>query len=550
MTQREALNILKTGRSVFLTGAAGSGKTYVLNQYIKYLQDKGVGVGVTASTGIAATHMEGMTIHSWAGIGIKDVLTDWDLNDLEEKSYLRDRLQSTSVLIIDEVSMLAHHRLDLVDQVVRRLRKNSAPFGGLQVVLCGDFFQLPPVMRAGERETYFAYYSDAWKALDPAILYLEEQHRQSDMSYLKILNAIRNGEVDEELVQTLHSRFHKDTKKDEESTKLYSHNANVDNENERELGALSGRTAEYYMTHKGSSHIAETLKKNCLAPEILRVKEGARVMFVKNDPERRYANGTLGIVLRCDGGRLEVKMKNGKKIDVEPVSWKIEEDGKKKAEIIQHPLRLAWAITVHKSQGMSLDAAVVDLSRSFEPGMGYVALSRVRSLDGLSLVGLNEKALQVNSEVAEYDLELRERSAHHAREVAGLSAAKLNSYHDSFLESTAGASKKKKKKEKVSTVEQTKKMIQDGGSLREVADARGLTVGTILDHLEKIKDTDPKFDFSVLKGEMSQTRLKQITAALAKSGMEGGKYLLSPAKNILGSKFSFDEIRLGRLFMR
>ncbi|MEI6494680.1 MAG: helix-turn-helix domain-containing protein, partial [bacterium] len=416
-----------------------------------------------------------------------------------------------------------------------------------------DFFQLPPIMRAGERETYFAYYSDAWKSLDPAILYLEEQHRQSDMSYLKILNAIRNGEVDDETVRMLHSRFHKDTKtkeKDEEATKLYSHNANVDTENERELGALSGRTAEYYMTHKGAPHIAETLKKNCLAPEILRLKEGARVMFVKNDPERRYANGTLGVVLRCDGGRLEVKMKNGKMINVEPVSWKIEEDGKKKAEIIQHPLRLAWAITVHKSQGMSLDAAIVDLSRSFEPGMGYVALSRVRSLDGLSLIGLNEKALKVNSEVSEYDIELRERSARHASEVSGLTAVKLKSHHQNFLELAASTSGKKKKRPKLNTVEETKKMIQAGGSLREVADARGVTIGTILDHLEKIKNTDPKFDFSALKGEMSQTRLKQITAALAKSGMEGGQYLLSPAKNILGAKFSFDEIRLGRLFMR
>src|SRR3989344_7877410 len=149
MTQKDALEILKIGCNCFITGAAGSGKTHLLNDYIKFLKQNGVEVGVTASTGIAATHMGGMTIHSWTGLGIKDNLTEYDLEELETKKYLQDRLKNTSVLIIDEISMLDHRRLDLVERIARHLKKNQMPFGGMQIILCGDFFQLPPIQKIG-----------------------------------------------------------------------------------------------------------------------------------------------------------------------------------------------------------------------------------------------------------------------------------------------------------------------------------------------------------------------------------------------------------------
>lgn len=154
MTQDEAMDLLKMGHNVFLTGPAGSGKTYLLNKYIEYLKEKEVSVGITASTGIAATHLNGMTIHSWSGIGIKDKLEKQDINDLKNRIYLQIRFSLVKVLIIDEISMLHGYRLDMVDQVCRAFKTGSEPFGGLQVVMCGDFFQLPPVARDGEDDSF------------------------------------------------------------------------------------------------------------------------------------------------------------------------------------------------------------------------------------------------------------------------------------------------------------------------------------------------------------------------------------------------------------
>ena len=207
MTQKEALEILKMGYNCYVTGAAGSGKTHLLNEYIKFLKNKGVEVGVTASTGIAATHMGGMTIHSWSGLGIADHLTEYDLENLETKKYLQDRLQNTSVLIIDEVSMIHHFRLDLIERIARHLKKNQLPFGGMQIILCGDFFQLPPVSRVGERESLFPYRSETWKKLNLKICYLEEQYRHKDDKFIKILNGIRNGHVSDESLKHLQERF-------------------------------------------------------------------------------------------------------------------------------------------------------------------------------------------------------------------------------------------------------------------------------------------------------------------------------------------------------
>ena len=411
MTQTEALEILKLGHNVYLTGSAGSGKTYLLNQYIAYLKKNKIEVAVTASTGIAATHMNGITIHSWSGIGIRDVLTEQTMSELEEKRYLWERMKRTKVLIIDEVSMLHHFRLDLVDTLVRRFKRDNRPFGGMQVVLCGDFFQLPPVSRAGEREAHFVYHSDAWKALDPTICYLHEQHRQTDQAHTDILNEIRRNDVSESTYENLQNRFNKEPDNGAEPTCLYTHNVDVDTINAKALGEIGAESRIFEMHSHGNPVLVEILKKSCLAPEKLHLKIGARVMFVKNNFEEKYVNGTLGKVIDFEMDAPIIMTTRGDRIKATPVSWSIEENGKVKAEINQVPLRLAWAITVHKSQGMSLDAVEVDLSKSFEKGMGYVALSRVRTLGGLKLLGINNLALQINEEVLEFDQNLQVFSA-------------------------------------------------------------------------------------------------------------------------------------------
>ncbi len=411
MLQDQALDILKMGHNVYLTGPAGSGKTYVLNQYIKYLRQSGIVVGVTASTGIAATHMNGMTIHSWAGLGIGDTI---DIERILAKSTIKKRMAETRVLIIDEVSMLDGHVLDAVDAVTRAFKDKSKPFGGLQVVLSGDLFQLPPVTKSGE--PFFIFNSDAWKSMNLKICYLEEQHRQNDSNLLGILNAIRSNSVDDTHFETLSERI-KPAPSGEEVIKLYTHNAHVDDINTAELHKLKSETKTYQMTGKGRQSAVESLVNRCLASEKLTLKIGCEVMFVANNPAKQFYNGTLGRVVKFnDDGKPVVQTKQHL-ITVDEHTWKTEDGDKTIAEITQLPLRLAWAITIHKSQGMSLDAAEIDLSRSFEPGMGYVALSRVKNIEGLYIKGINNMAMVVNPQIIELDAKLKARSK---QAVAGL----------------------------------------------------------------------------------------------------------------------------------
>ena len=549
MTQKEALDILKSGVNVFLTGAAGSGKTFVLNEYIKYLREHNVDVGITASTGIAATHMGGVTIHSWTGMGIKDRLTNSDIDEIVEKQYLKNRLRNASVLIIDEVSMLHHFRLDMVDRILRRAKaKEAEPFGGIQVVLSGDFFQLPPVSRGGEESSLFAYHSEAWKDADFKISYLHEQYRQEVSDYLRVLNSIRDNNVDSDILEILESRFNKKINSTENYTRLYSHNVDVDMENQKELHKISGRAIEYEMKSRGNKNLVDLLKRSCLAPETLSLKEGARVMFVKNNFEEGYVNGTLGVVVKCTPDRIKIRTTKGNFIDVEEESWRIEEDNKIKAEIIQYPLRLAWAITVHKSQGMSLDAAEIDLSNSFESGMGYVALSRVRSLEGLYLKGLNDLALKVHEEVLVFDRDFRNISEENSYNLGKQKREEIESNHKEFINRIGN--KTSEKRVKIDTVSATKALLAEEISVKEIATLRKLKEDTIISHIEEILEKEPNFNIKFLQKSISHARLDKIISAFRKVGaLPGGKRPLSPVKNILGPSYSFIEIRLARLFL-
>lgn len=411
MRQQQALGVMLGGASVFLTGAPGAGKTYVLNEFIRRAQRRGRRVAVTASTGIAATHIGGTTLHSWSGLGIKEHLSEWDIEHLKSNDRLIKRYNNVDVLVIDEVSMLHGARLDMVNMVCKLLRQSSDPFGGLQVILVGDLFQLPPVSRAGERVD-FAHLSAAWQELDPKVCYITEQHRQTHVGdqLLDLLEAMRRNELTEYHEEALQSRLGKMPTEHEVATKLYSHNIDVDKINDQHLAKLPGKTYRYTMAMNGQKTRAEQFAKSLLAPQILSLKYDAEVMFIVNDPSQGFYNGSRGRVIDFEAGSPVVELLDGRIITVEPHDWSIEEDGKVRATVTQLPLRLAWAITIHKSQGMSLDAAVVDLSRSFAPGMGYVALSRVRSLDGLYLAGINGLALRLHPEIHEIDRTLRERS--------------------------------------------------------------------------------------------------------------------------------------------
>src|SRR6476661_6721214 len=340
MTQDEALALLRTGASIFLTGQPGSGKTHTVNRYVRELQLQGVGYAYTASTGIAATHGYGVNIHAWSGIGVREALTRRDLDLLSTNRRLASRIEKTKVLIIDEISMLPARSLSLVDAVCRHIRGQQAPFGGLQMVLVGDFFQLPPVVRrdrdesmlqlAGGSDAFgaeFAHASPAWRDLAPTVCYLSEQHRQSDAPFLDVLAAIRANACGPVERERLAARRVERDRLPSGCTLLFTHNAAVDEINHRALAKLGGKTQSFVMTAKGPDPFVQALKRGCLSPEALELKEGAVVMFTKNDPAGRYVNGTLGVVegFDPDEGHPVVQTRRGARIVAEPSKWKIDE---------------------------------------------------------------------------------------------------------------------------------------------------------------------------------------------------------------------------------
>ena len=412
MNQTQALEILKSGQNIFLTGSAGTGKTFLLNEFIEYLKKEKTKVSVTASTGIAATHLDGITIHSWSGMGIESKLSDKQVKGLLRKEELRERIKKTKILIIDEISMLDASRLDLLDKICKEAKEPFLSFGGLQIIMCGDFFQLPPVNVGKKEGIEFAYDSSAWEQADIKVCYLDKKHRQQDdLEFVNILDSIRKNEAGEDILNKLKMRLNKQINCPIKPTKLYTHNLDVDAINSFELSKIREKEKIFYMNSDGPEKIVASLKKNCLALEELKLKVGAVVMFVKNNFRRGFVNGTLGEVIGFNEDGLPIiKTKSGNEIVADKTSWEIKQNGQVVARISQIPLRLAWAITVHKSQGMSLDAAEIDLSKSFERGMGYVALSRVRQLDGIKLMGINQMALRVNEQIVEKDKEFKELS--------------------------------------------------------------------------------------------------------------------------------------------
>ncbi len=543
MRQTQALDILKTGQNVFLTGSAGSGKTYVLNQYIKYLRQQKINVSVTATTGIAATHLNGLTIHSWSGLGIKDTLTKKDFESLLKKRHLRKNILNADVLIIDEISMLHAHQLDLVDQICQAFRKSFRPFGGLQIIMSGDFFQLPPISKNGQISKMVTE-SIIWSQMNLQICYLDEQYRQDDPDFIKLLNEIRQNKVSENSQQLLLDCACQNFEQAFEPTKLYTHNVDVDAINYRELMKISGSAKAYEMQFRGNQTLAEILQRGCLAPDKLMLKIGAKVMFVKNNFEAGYVNGTVGQVVDFDEHNFPiVKTSKGGIIIVEPVDWMIEEDERIIAQIKQIPLRLAWAITVHKSQGLSLDLAEIDLSKAFTPGMGYVALSRVRSLSGLRLLGLNQMALQVDAQVLKLDKDFIDFSAQTEKYWQELSLKQKDEKQKIFV-SGLPAKPKKNKNNSNQNKEKTKKFLAQKKSLAEIAEELSLTTGTILKYIEEMMSVKSNLDFKYLLPE--EKELQEVVTAFETCGLE----LLRPVFEFCQEKYSYDTLRLVRVWLK
>ena len=638
MRQSSALDILKTGQNVFLTGSAGSGKTYTLNQYINYLRARRVPVAVTASTGIAATHMNGTTIHSWSGIGIKDELSDRDLTNLSRKQFLADRLKDTAVLIIDEISMLHAKQLNLVNQVLKHVRKNDAAFGGIQVVVAGDFFQLPPIGSKGEsNREKFAFMSEAWLDAKFHICYLSEQHRQvseaanGGLDLDDILNQIRRQEVTFEAIAALEATYDQDV--DIKRTRLYTHNLNVNKINDKELAALEGETMRFEATATGDSKLVETLKKTVRTQDELILKVGAKVMFIKNNTELGVSNGTMGELIGFAAVKIDdskdtsddliedtaqdaiakntknkakkdkeskekpkdkkpttqkmpvVRLNSGREVIAEPEEWIIEDEtGDVLASYLQVPLCLAWAITIHKSQGMTLEAAEIDLSRTFELGQGYVALSRLKSLAGLQLLGMNDMSLQLDPLARGADKRFLALSEEADANYAMLDEESMTQAHEKFILKSGGtlsksvikayANLQKKRREQQqaqidkkqklgnqvsdksdSTLLATRILLEESLSIAEISQARQLSQSTIMRHIAELKSQDPSLACDHLRPDdevMTAVGNAYVAIKVANNPNDfndDGSVKLRPIFEHLKQAVDYNTIRLALIFI-
>lgn len=380
--QESVMLHLAQGGNVLVTGSAGTGKSTLLAA-IRDRFDKQL--PVVASTGIAAVNVGGMTLHSWAGLGLAQESADVLARAiLDRGGKVVRRIQKAKRLAIDEISMIGGELLDKVDSIFRIVRDQPAQaFGGIQLILFGDFLQLQPVSR--ESAVKFAFQGASWASSSIKRFELTKVFRQEDQSFVDALNLIRLGQITPVVRKMLESRWKvTDPNPIIQGIIVHTHNSDVDRENEEWLRKLNGPERHFETRDSGEFGSLCTLQKHCLAPERLKLKVGAQVMLLWNlEPLGGLANGTLGIIESFDNNKPCVRFANGRVETLDRQEWTIKNGSEILATRCQFPLRLAYAITVHKSQGMTLDKIKVYLDRAFAPGQAYVAMSRVKTLAGL-----------------------------------------------------------------------------------------------------------------------------------------------------------------------
>lgn len=409
--QKSVIQSFEAGKNILVTGGAGTGKSYLLN-FLKrnYPASR---LEITASTGIAALNVGGSTIHSWAGIGLANMPIEKIVENVfsAKASRVRRRIRQARALAIDEISMISAEVFEILNRVFQTVRENNLPMGGIQIVAFGDFLQLPPVSRNGQNHD-FCFNSNTWRALDFQAFVLEQPFRQSDLEFIRILNNLRFGEITSEDRRVLESRIKvDDTNQALRPTILTTHNYRVEKINQHELQKIPQPEVTHQATYNGAPEKVEYLRKNCLAQDALRLKVGAQVMMIKNTYQKDgIINGSLGIIKDFSPRKSFpiVEFAGGKILTIGPEEWLLERhnDTTKEmvieAEMQQIPLILAWAITIHKSQGLTLDKISCDLSESFSAGQIYVALSRARSLSGVFIESINFNRLTSNNEAVNF----------------------------------------------------------------------------------------------------------------------------------------------------
>ena len=503
----------KTDMSLFLTGKAGTGKTTFLREVVRYTKKKCI---VLAPTGIAAVNAGAMTIHSFFQFGLGPFVQ----GVIEPKSDFRinksklELIRHLQLLIIDEVSMVRADLMDHIDVELRRIRRNSKPFGGVQLLMIGDLQQLPPIAHGGEDELLRQYYktlyffsSAALKSMKYSCIELKNVYRQTDRHFIDILNHARNCTLTSQDISDLNARYIPgfSPKPEDGYIRLMTHNRQVDYVNETELEKLDSKPYTFVAAVTGTFP-----EESYPTADSLTLKKGAQVMFIKNDPERRFINGTLGEVKGIDKNSIAVRLaESGTVINVEPMEWQniryqFDEESKEMSSkqigrFKQYPLKAAWAITVHKSQGLTFDKAIIDVHAAFSPGQAYVALSRCRTLDGLVL------SSPVSASVFMRDNAVDAYMNYISRPVEELAFSSCYEYFEyekkpepddvapvKKVKVNQEKPKKVNKEEprddtgkKLSTFECSYRLYNQGDTVEQIAEKRGLNQSTIEGHLAR-----------------------------------------------------------------
>lgn len=431
--------LIQKGENLFITGYAGTGKSYILNKLKKKFQ-----IDVTSTTGLAAVNVQGQTIHSWAGVGICNKPVKDVVEKILQRTKLKKQISECKILAIDEISMLDAKTFDYIDEVLRNLKDESKPFGGIQVLLFGDFFQLPPV----EKTSGFCFNSRTWQALNLKTIFLEKIYRQNDESFIKSLNNLRLNRLTQDDIRLFYDREVNYNTYESDILHIFSTNQEADNYNTFKFNSVQKPLYVFDSTDKIHRKRAiikvdknnldkrltnfdlktlETFDKSCKAPSALELKEGCRVMLLKNlNFNKGLINGACGTVIELkksedydgrsgilalqheaeqpqkDDEYILVKFDNEVEEVIAKHTFEAYRDGEVFVSRKQYPLRLAYGITIHKSQGMTLDKLIVDCNRIFECGQVYVALSRIKSIEGLYLKSFNPKKVWANEEVLRF----------------------------------------------------------------------------------------------------------------------------------------------------
>lgn len=394
--QSFALDLLRSGENVFLTGGAGSGKSFLIRHFMQELDPESM--PILASTGAAAVLLGGRTFHSFFGLGIMEGGPDVTYQKCLKDARLLKRLKRVEGVIIDEISMIPGAALMIAEALAQQARGSKLPWGGMRVVAVGDFAQLPPVTKS-QQERDWCFLNPVWGMTGFQVCTLTHNQRLQDREFLDVLADVRKGIVTPLVKQFLDKKI---TPHDPQAkgTRLFPRRDQAEEYNQKKLSEIKSDEVIIESIYLGQEKHIEYLMKSAPVPVQLKLKIGCRVLFIQNDPQLRWVNGTQGTISKIEIDKIIVKKEKGREVTVDKSSFSMQDaEGNIVASVIQFPVTLAYATTIHKSQGATLDELWCDLSRLWEPGQAYVALSRLRTSEGLNLIGWSSRSIIVDPKV-------------------------------------------------------------------------------------------------------------------------------------------------------